>query len=196
MAAPHDTKKPGVVRLWYSTIREFKSGPPRHRALPHLTNGALIVTVVVGSFFVLAAANAIAIIVSYGPHAFFIEGLRITNWKHDMLSNGTSLSFVAKLLEVLTTLVLMGVLVLSADFAAMLIRALAARNPPWVGVLLRLLGGAGLLLFARCIYRQGYPFNHPIPLAALAGGAVLILKAIASASRGSPPQPIGRSDSR
>jgi hypothetical protein len=143
----------------------------------------------VGSFFAGQVAEPIAIIVAYGPHAFFVEGLRITDGKHDALSNGAYLSFLGKLIEVLTTLVLMVLPVYGADFGTMLIRPLVGRGAPWAGAFLRLLGSAGLLLFVRWLYRRGYPLIHPIPFAALIAGVVLIWRAIGSALRGNPPQP-------
>ena len=39
------------------------------------------------SFFAARLADAFAIIVAYGPHAYFREGLHITDWKHGLLSN-------------------------------------------------------------------------------------------------------------
>jgi hypothetical protein len=176
-----DMKEPGMVASWYRDLQELKAGP--HRPLPHVGIGAMIVTFFVGGFFVLSAADAITIIAAYGPETFFREGLRVTDWKHGVLSNGASLSFLWRLIRIPAALALMGVLFYATDFGAMSIRVLVGRTTRWVGVFLRLLGAGGLLMFPRWIYRQDYSFNNPLPLVALIAAVVLIWTSIASATR-------------
>jgi hypothetical protein len=137
----------------------------------------------VGSFFAAHLADAFALIVAYGPHAYFREGLHIVDWKHGVLSTGDSLSSVGKLIRVPTTLVLMAVAVYGADFCSMLIRQVIRRNGRRTGMAFRLVGGATLLAFAGYLYREAGSGLHPVPLSALLGGAVLLWKAFASIFR-------------
>jgi len=175
--------KTGLFGAWYDDIKKFGTKTPRQGLLPHLGTGAALVTVFVSSFFVAHLADAFAIIVAYGPHAYFREGLRISDWKHGLLSNGAYLSFGGKLVEVPTTLMLWAAAIYGADFCSMIIQQIISRNGRWTGMALRLVGGAALLAFAGHLYRQGRWGLHPVPFSALIGGAVLIWKGFASISR-------------
>jgi len=141
--------------------------------------GAGLVTIFVSSFFAGQLASALAIIIAYGPHAYFQEGLHIVDWKHDWLSNGGYLSFTGKLIEVILTLVLWFVLIYAADFSSMCIQQIIRRNGRWLEVAFRLLGGAALLAFSAHLYRHGNWGIHPIPFSALLGGSILLLKGLA-----------------
>jgi len=176
-AIVNDTKNSGAIAVWYQEIKNARDG-----RFPHLSVGALIVTAIVGSVFAVLVADALAIMVGHGPHAFFVEHLRITDWKHSSLSNGGYLSFLGRLVQVPATLALMAAMIFGADFVAMRLQLLT-RNTPRLKMLLHLLGGAGLLLFAISYYRRGHLLLHPVPLSALIGGAVLIWKTITAAIR-------------
>jgi len=157
------------------------------RPLPHLGPGAFVVTALVSAPFVADLTDAFAIIVAYGPHAYFHDGLHIVNWKHNLLSNGGYLSPMGHLLKVCCTLVLWGAAIGATDFCSMLIQRIIRRNGRWVEVAFRLLGGTALLAVAGYLNRQAHwrLVLHPISLAALIGGAVLIWKSLASIFRGS-----------
>ncbi len=109
--------KPSLFAAWYDQLKNFGTKAPRRGFLPHLGPGAGLVTVFVSSFFVAHAADAFAVIIAYGPHAYFREGLNISNWKHDLLSNGAYLSFTGKLVQVPTTLILWAETIYAADSA-------------------------------------------------------------------------------
>jgi len=143
----------------------------------------MLVTALVSLYFVSYLADALAIIVAYGPNAYFREGLHVVDGKHDLLSNGAYLSFTGALVEILTTLMLWGAAILATDFGSMLIQRITQREGRWVGMIFRLIGGAALLAFAASLYRQGSWGLHPIPLSALIGGVVLIWKGLAFLSR-------------
>lgn len=177
------TTKPGLFRTWYVELKNPDTRPIPRGPLPHLGIGAGLVTIFVGSFFVTHLADAFAVIVAYGRHAYFREGLRIVDWKHDVLSTGGCLSFVGKLVKVLTTLMLMAVGVSGADFCSMHIQQVIRRNGRWTGMAFRLMGGTALLAFARHLYGEGGWGLHPVPLSALLGGAVLAWKGFASIFR-------------
>jgi len=172
--------KPSLFAAWYDQLKNFGTKAPRRGFLPHLGPGAGLVTVFVSSFFVAHAADAFAVIIAYGPHAYFREGLYISNWKHDLLSNGAYLSFTGKLVQVPTTLILWAGTIYAADFCSMLIQQTIRGNARWRGMVFRLVGGAALLVFASCLYRQGNWGVHPVPLSALIGGVVLVWKGFAS----------------
>ena len=176
------TKKPGALTRWYRELQEDKPGRPRRGPLPHLTFGVALVTFFVASNLVTRLAEVVAIIVAYGPHAFFVGGLRITDWKHDRLSNGDFLSAPGKLIEVLLILALMVVAICGADFLSMQLQELS-RRARWIGVLLRLVGSAALLLFGLSSYRQGYSLL-PLPMVAFIAAVVLMWQAMRFAVRG------------
>ena len=176
------TTKPASFRGWYDELKNFNTRPMPRGPLPHLGIGAGVVTIFVSSFFAAHLADAFAIIVAYGPHAYFREGLYISDWKHDLLSSGAYLSFTGKLVEIPTTLMLWAATIYAADFCSMLIQQTIHRNGRWTGMAFRLAGGSTLLTFAAYLYRQGGSGLHPVPLSALIGGAVLVWKAFASIS--------------
>ena len=176
------TTKPASFRGWYDELKNFNTRPMPRGPLPHLGIGAGVVTIFVSSFFAAHLADAFAIIVAYGPHAYFREGLYISDWKHDLLSSGAHLSFTGKLVEIPTTLMLWAATIYAADFCSMLIQQTIHRNGRWTGMAFRLVGGSTLLTFAAYLYRQGGSGLHPVPLSALIGGAVLVWKAFASIS--------------
>ena len=120
--------KPCLFSAWYDDLKNFNARSIRRGPLPHLGIGAGLVTIFVSSFFAVHLANAFALIVAYGPHAYFREGLHIVDWKHDVLSTGGTLSFVGKLVQVPTTLMLIAVAVYGADFCTMLIQRAIRRN--------------------------------------------------------------------
>ncbi len=174
--------KPDLFRAWYDDVKNFGTKTPRKGLLPHLGTGAALVTVFVSSFLAAHLADAFAIIVAYGPHAYFRERLYISDWKHDLLSSGAYLSFMGKLVEIPATLMLWAATIYAADFCSMLIQQTIRRNGRWTGMAFRLVGGSTLLTFAAYLYRQGGWGPHPVPLSALIGGAVLVWKAFASIS--------------
>ena len=179
--------KAGLFRPWYYEIKNFDS-KFRSKAflLPHLRVGAGLVTVFVSSFFAAHLADALAIVVAYGPRAYFHEGLRIYDWKHGILSDGSHLSFVGGLVQVPSTLVLWVALIFATDFCSMMIQHIVRRTSPWLESAFCFFGAAGLLLFAASLYHQSGWGLHPVPLSALIGGTVLIWKGFARVFRGSP----------
>lgn len=179
----HAATKPGLVRAWYDEVKSFDTKTARQGFLPHLGLGAGLVTIFVSSFFAAHLADAFAVIVAYGPHAYFREGLYISDWKHGILSNGAYLSFMGKLVEVPATLMLWVAAIYGADFCSRLIHQVIRSNGRWVGMAFRLVGGAALLGFAGNLYRQANWGPHPVPLSAFIGGVVLVWKAFASIFR-------------
>ena len=168
--------KSGFFRFWYGEIKRFGAKSPTGFFLPHLPLGTGLVTVFVSSFFAAHLADALAIIIAYGLHAYFRDGLRIYDWKHGILSDGSHLSFIGGLVQVPTTLVLWVALIFATDFCSMLINQSIHEKGRWLKTVLCFSGGAALLLFAISLYREGSWGVHPVPLSALIGGAVLIWK--------------------
>jgi hypothetical protein len=177
----------GLFRAWYDAFKNFDTRTTtrtrRRGGTPHLGTGALLVTALVSSYFVAYLADTLAIIAAYGPNAYFREGLHVVDWKHNLLSNGAFLSFTGALIKILTTLMLWAVAILATDFGSMLIQRTTQRKGRWLGMVLRLIGGAALLAFAAFLYRQGGWGLHPIPLSALTGGAALIWRGFTFLSR-------------
>jgi len=182
-----------LFRAWCDELKGFSARSRRQvnapglrvviaRPLPHLGPGAFLVTAFVSAFFVAALADALAIIVPYGPRAYFHDGLRIINWKHNLLSDGEYLSPRGYVVKAFASLVLWGAAIAAVDFCSMLIQRIIRRGGRWVGIAFRLFGGAALLAFVGYIYRLAHwkPGLHPIPLSASIGGAVLIWKGLVS----------------
>jgi hypothetical protein len=161
-------------RAW--SERQEKSG---HGGLPNLGFGGTIVAVIVSSFFAAMIADTLFVMVAFGPHAFFVDGLRVADWKHGVLSTGAKLPFVSDLgrglLTMLSWLLLIGV----SEFSAGLLTAFLAHRPRWMSAIARLLGGSLLFVFVGWFWLPS-PLFHPIPLAASIGGVVLIWKGVTS----------------
>jgi hypothetical protein len=69
-----------------------------------------------------------------------------------------------------TTVPVILLLTLGAEFAAGRVRAFLERNPPWTTALARLLGGAALIGLSFWFHLlEGFPFIHPIPLSPFSG---------------------------
>jgi hypothetical protein len=126
----------------------------------------------------------LAIIAACGPHAYFREGLHVSDWKHDLLSNGAYLSFTAKLVPMPQLLCPGAAATMAADFCSMIIEQIIWRKRRATGMAFRPVGGAALRVFAWHLYRQGSWGLHQVPWSALMGGAVLMWKGFASILRG------------
>jgi hypothetical protein len=149
---------------------------------PNLGRGGFLVAVFVTSFFAAHAADTIFVIFTYGPHAFFVDGLRITNWKHGILSTGAELSGVSELIRGPLTLLFWTTFIGISEFSVRLVAALLAHRPRWMSGIARIF--CGLLLFSFVVvFWLPHPIFHPVPLAAIIGGSVLILKGIVSVFR-------------
>lgn len=166
----------GFFRSWYGEIKGFGGKSRTGFLLPHLPLGTGLVTVFVSSFFAAHLADALAILIAYGPHAYFRNGLRIYDWKHGILSDGSHLSFAGGLVQVPATLTLCVALIFATDFCSMLINQSVHKKGRWLKTCFCFFGGAALLLFAGSLYREGSWGLHPVPLSALIGGTVLIWK--------------------
>jgi hypothetical protein len=138
----------------------------------------------VSSFFAVQIACALTVLILYGPQAFFTQGLRVADWKHSILSNGVALPWWGELMIGPTTVPVILLLTLGAEFAAGRVRAFLERNPPRTTALARLLGGAALIGLSFWFHLlEGFPFIHPIPLSPFIGGTVLLWRAVASVLR-------------
>jgi hypothetical protein len=164
-------------RAW--TERQETSG---HGGLPSLGFGGTMVAVIVSSFFAAMIADTLFVMVAFGPHAFFVDGLRVADWKHGVLSTGAKLSFVSNLGRGLLTMFSWLLLIGASEISAGLLAAFLAHRPRWMSAIARLLGGSLLFLFVGWFWLPG-PLFHPIPLAASIGGMVLIWKGVASVFR-------------
>jgi hypothetical protein len=151
-----------------------------HGGLPNLGFGGTVVAVFVSSFFAARLGDALFVIVGFGPHAFFTEGLRVTDWKHGVLSTGVKLSGISNFLRGPLTMVFWVLLIGVAEFASGGFRTFFAHRSRWQSALARFLGGLLLGAFAIWFCMPNGTLFHPIPLAALIGGVVLIWKALRS----------------
>lgn len=145
--------------------------------LPNLGRGGTLIAVFVTSYFAAQIGDALLVILMYGPRAFFMEGLRVSDWKHGVLSNGDSVGPLTGL----TTFPCWILLIVCAEIAAGLLSSfLRIRGTWWLGIA-QFLGGLSLLSFCGwLLWREGFPPFHPIPAAALLGGGYLLRKALRS----------------
>lgn len=145
----------------------------------------ILVAIFVSSFFAAQIACDLTVLILYGRHAFFHEGLRVADWKHAILSNGARLPWWGTLMIGPPTVPLTVLLIFGAEFAASRVRVFLAQRSRWATAGARLVGGTALLGFSFWLYSrpQSFPFMHPIPLSALIGGALLIWKAAATPFR-------------
>jgi hypothetical protein len=145
----------------------------------------ILVAVIVSSFFAAKITCNVTVILLYGWHAFFHEGLRVLDWTHSILSNGTRLPWWGTLMIGPTVIPVTALMIFGEDFAAGRLHALLASRSRWVTAAARFVGGLALLGFSFRLYSspQGFPFMHPIPISAFIGGAVLTWKAVATLFR-------------
>ena len=155
------------------------------REFPNIGFPGIFVVVFVSSFFSVKIVCDLTILLLYGWHAFFYDGLRVTDWKHSVLSNGAPLPWWGAQMIGLPTLPVWVLMIFGIEFVAGRVRTFLALRSCWATVGARLLGATALLGFSFWLYSppQGYPPIHPIPLSALIGGAVLSWKAVSTAFR-------------
>jgi hypothetical protein len=149
---------------------------------PNLGFGGTVVAAFVTSFFAAHAADAVVVIFAFGPHAFFIDELRVTDWKHGVLSTGAKLPFVGDLCSGVITLLFWIICIGISELCAGLLAAFLTHRPRWMSSAARIIGGSLLFLFVAEFGRVNgrVVLFHPIPIAALIGGCVLIWKGVAS----------------
>lgn len=151
------------------------------RSLPNLGRGGMLVAMFVTSYFAAQIGDALLVILLCGPHAFFVEGVRVSDWKHGVLSNGVSVGGLTGLM----TLPFWVLLVACAEIAAGLLSSFLGSRPTWWLGIAQSLGGSMLLVFCGWLFwHEGFPLIHPIPAAALIGGGFLLRKAFRSVADG------------
>jgi hypothetical protein len=70
--------------------RSERSG---NQGLPNLGVVGTLLAVFVCMFLGVFIADSLAVIIAFGPHAYFADGVRIINWRNGILSNGGNLPF-------------------------------------------------------------------------------------------------------
>jgi hypothetical protein len=165
-------------RAW--SDRMEKCGHP-----PNLGLGGTIVAALVTSFFAAHVADAIFVVCAFGPHAFFIDGLRVADWKHGVLSTGAKISSVPNLIRGFLTLPVWISFIGVSEFCAGLLASFLMHRPRWMSAASRILGGFLLFVFVGEFSRVDgrLILFHPIPIAAVIGGCVLIWKGVTSVFR-------------
>jgi len=154
---------------------------PKSDPFSNLGAGGAIVTLLVSSFFAARIVCNLTVLLLYGGHAFFDEGLRVEDWKHSILSNGVRLPWYGTLM-IGPTILPCAAAALGAEFVSKHLRSYISQRPLWAMTMARLLGGAALLALSVSFYSppHAFPPMHPIPLSALVGGVVLVWRAFAN----------------
>jgi hypothetical protein len=147
------------------------------RCLPNLGLGGTFVAIFICSYFSALIGNALLVIIFYGPHAFFIQGIHVSDWKHGVLSNGAHVGPLTGIMSFIWWAPLIACAEIAAGFLSSFLRA----KPWWLSAVAQFLGGSVLLTFSGwLVFHDGVPKMHPILLAALIGGGVMIWRAIRS----------------
>ena len=159
------------------SLDDWKKRQVESKSLPNLGGGGTLAAAFITSYFATQIGDVLLVIVLYGPRAFFGSGLRVSDWKHGLLSNGDSVGPLTGMF----TFPCWILLIVCAEIAAGLLRSFLRSSPTWVIGSTQLLGGSTLLFFCRWLFwHEGFPLIHPIPAAALIGGGFLIWKALRS----------------
>jgi hypothetical protein len=155
---------------------------PKSDPFSNLGAGGAIVTLLVSSFFAARIVCNPTVLLLYGGHAFFNEGLRVEDWKHSILFNGVRLPWYGTLMIGPTILPICTAAALGAEFVAKHLRSYLSQRPLWAMTGARLLKGAALLALSVSFYSPPHTFPpvHPIPLSAPVGGVVLVWRAFAN----------------
>jgi hypothetical protein len=136
-----------------------------------------LVALFVSSYFAALIGDALLVTILYGPRASLVQGVRVSDWKHGILSNGVH---VGPLTGLLTFVCWLPLLACTDICTGLFISALRGR-PRWHLSFARFVGGSMLLIFcAWLIWRDHFLLIHPIPFAALIGGGAMVWKAIHS----------------
>jgi hypothetical protein len=186
MANDNQPSPIGVERIVSRTVSFRPSAArPAPNPFPNLGLGGTLVTVFVSSYFAAQIVCNVTVLLLYGRHAFFDQGLRVANWKHSILSDGVHLPWYGTLMIGPTILPIVAATLFAAEFLARRLRAFLASRPTWLTAMVRLVGAVALLdFFYRLVAApQGFPFMHPIPLSTLIGGIVLLWRAAATPFR-------------
>lgn len=151
--------------------------------LPNLGMGGTLVAAFTTSFFAAKAAGVLVIIITQGWHTFYVEGLRVKDWKHSIMSDGRPLSPLGTPMLGLGTFVLWILFIGFVEWVAGFVPVLLMHCGSWGGPAARLIGGVLLVLlsFWFYLYVGTFPLIHPIPFSALIGGIVLLWKGAADA---------------
>ena len=163
-------KLSAALEAW--SKRQKESG---HGGLPNLGFGGTLVAVFVSSYFAAQIGDALLVCIYYGPGAFFVQGLRVTDWKHGLLSNGAPIPFTG-----LMTFVWWIPLIALTEITAGVLHSLLLEKPRWVATIMRVAGAAALIAFSARLYWDGSHPLHPIPLSSLIGGGMLLRSVISS----------------
>jgi len=162
---------------------------PRPNPFPTLgTAGGILAILLSYSIAARIVANT-TILLLYGWHAFFDQGLRPGYWKrHEapFLSSGAPLHWAGTLMILFGTLPVTVALALGMEFTASRVRTFLGRQWLWVTVMARLTLGLALIGLSlwRNSPRAAFEFpNHLGSLAAFIGGCIFIWKALASPFR-------------
>src|SRR5690349_585051 len=94
----------------------------KRASLPNLGCIGTPVAAIATAFIAGRIACVAVIVLAYGPSAYFYGGLRVSSWKHGMLSDGTALASGWHLFLALATFLLWSSLLLGAEYIATLYR--------------------------------------------------------------------------
>jgi len=162
------------MSIFRAGLDDWSKRQAESKWMPNLGGGGTLVAVFVTSYFAAKIGDALLVIVLYGPRLCFVGGLRVSDWKHGVLSNGDSVGPLTGLFAFPFWILL----IVCAEITAGLLRSFLRAKPIWVTGVAQLLCGSMLVgLCAWLLWHDGFPPLHPIPAAAVIGGTLLMRKA-------------------
>lgn len=148
------------------------------KEFPNIGFPGIFVVVFVSSYFAALVVCDVTVLLLYGWHSFFVEGLRVADWKHAILSNGAPLPWWGAQMIGLPTLPVWVSMIFGIEVVAGHVRRFLALRSRWATAGVRLVGAMALLGFSFWQYSQFQTLIHPVPLSAFIGGGVLLWKAM------------------
>ncbi len=146
--------------------------------LKHLSLPAILCTALASFPIAAEIAGSLAILIVFGPHAYFAQGLRLVNWKKGTLSTGGVLASPWMFLTGIFTVAFMVFSLCVTNDLTGRLRTFLSKRRGGLTIAARLASASALFLlwYWNCLYKK-VPFMHPSSLAPLIGSIVLCFKA-------------------
>ncbi len=165
----------------------WKERAGKSSGLPNLGLGGTLVAFLIGSYFAAKWGDDLMVILVRGVHAFQVEGVRISDWKHGVMSDGQKLSAAQNSLRLIMEFAMMVSGLALAECAAGIVRVLQPKVPRAGFAIVRLAGGGMLWAFAIYLWNTRFPLLHPIPLGSAIAGTVQIIRGVRGLVSRQPP---------
>lgn len=165
----------------------WKERAGKSSGLPNLGLGGTIVAFLIGSYLAAIWGDDLMVILVRGSQAFYVEGVRISDWKHGVMSDGQGLSAAQNSLRLILEFAFAVSGIAVAECAAGFVRVIQPKVPRVGFAIIRLVGGGMLWAFAIHLWNTRFPIIHPIPLGSAIAGTVQIIRGVRAFAGQKPP---------